>query len=346
MVRAHQPIKPARIKDYLGERTSTPAPTPALTKIVERERLVVERLVAGLPARERELIIREYTQRTKGIMTARVPQAYAALLRGAEMVKPASVLRPDHPRVRELMATAKAIRAGRLPFVPKEVVARSRELLTMLFGKEQAQTLLTSRDVETRRLISRQRLVPRSVRAAVSSAPLKEQTRVQRELQQLLARSVTTPQSTAPQHPMAPAEFAQLEAALPALHTGGTADSGEYRMQTGESVHVITRNDALMTVPSPGASGSAPRAEVTTSKIPAGGRPTDPKAAPPPASSVAPPKNDIAKASSPFSRTNAARTELGTTGTAQTEQALKVRDIEGLTKWIADAEERLNKLDG
>jgi len=342
--------------NYVNQRGAKPPAPPAVTKIVERERHVIERLLTGLPTKERELILREYERRTQGIMSAQVPQAYAALLRGAELlqptttgqrdraVKPAAVMRPDQPRVRELMATAKAIRSGRLPFLPKEVIERSRELLTVMFGKDRARELMTSRDVVTRKLISQQRLIPRSVRAAISVTPKRRMTRVQQELQKLLTRSVAPQHAKLPAQQLSPVELAQLEPVLPAMHTGGAAGSGEYRMQAGEDVHVITRNDALMNVPSPGASGTAPKPEVTTGKFPADG--TAPvNVAPVPASSVTPKKADVAKASTPFSRPTSARAEFGASGSAQGSQTLQVKDIEGLATWMGQTEERLGNLD-
>ncbi|HSN70703.1 MAG TPA: hypothetical protein VLT59_04305 [Steroidobacteraceae bacterium] len=331
--------------NYKGQQSvQQPAP-PAITKIIERERRVVERLLTTIPTKERELILREYERHVQSSVDGQVPQAYAALIRGSEMVKPAQVLRPDQPYVRELMTTVKAIRSGRLPFLPKEVVTRARELLTVIFGKERAHELMTTKDAAMRRVISQQRLVPRSVRAAVSLVPMKKMTRVQQELQRVLARSIAPQHTSIPSQQLSKVELAQIEPVMPALHTGGAASSGEYRMEAGEDVHVITRNDSMMTSPSPGASGSAPRADVTTPALP-GSLQSPAMAAPMPATSATPKKSDIAKAAAPFSRAEPSRAQFGGTGSAQPGGALKISDIEGLARWVAQTEERLGGLHG
>lgn len=330
---------------YKGQRPTQPPTPPAITRIVERERRVVERLLTTLPAKERELILREYERHVQNIVGGQVPQAYAALVRSAELVKPAQVLRPDQPYVRELMTTVKAIRAGRLPFLPKEVVTRARELLTVIFGKERAHALMTTKDATMRRVIGQQRLVPRSVRAAVSLVPMKKLTRVQQELQRVLARSIAPQHTSIPTQQLSKVELAQIEPVLPALHTGGAASSGEYRMEAGEDVHVITRNDSMLTSPSPGASGTAPRAGVTVAALPASLQ-TPIVDAPTPATSATPKKSDIAKAATPLSRAEPARAQFSGTGSAQLGKALKINDIEGLARWVAQTEERLGGLHG
>lgn len=324
-----------------------PAPIPpAITKIVERERKIVERLLVQMPARERELVLREYEKHTQSAMQERAPQAYAAILRGAQMAP--QVLRPDQPYVKELMATAKAIKSGRLPFLPKEIVTRARKLLHVLFGKQRATELLTSRDVVTRRLISQYRLIPRSVQAAVSAKPKRQMTRIERELQAVVQRGTVAKAPAATNQPISRAELAEVAASLPAMHSGGAVagggGSGEYRMQAGEDVHVVTRDDSMMTAPSPGQSGEAPRAGVTTSALPADGRVTPTNAAVTPGISKAPMKGE-SRAAKPFAEPAMRRAEF-TAGGAQTETSLKVSDISGLSDWIAGAEERLNRIDG
>jgi hypothetical protein len=355
--------------DYKGQRGQAPAVPPAITKIVERERKVVERLVASLPASERKLVIKEYERATQQVMTAQAPQAYAAILRASELVsptpaspsaattvQPAPVLRPDQPYVKELMATAKAIRAGRLPFMPKEVVRRARELLSVLFGKQRATDLITSRDVVTRKLISQYRLVPRSVQAATSVTPRNRQTRVQQEMQALISKAITPRPSTAGTSHRAPVELAELEkrgliapqdvAALPAMHTGGVAGPGEYRRQAKEGVEVITQADSLVNVP-PADMPTAATKEEASPTAPGGSRnvTTKPVTAPPPAKST-PPVMGMRDPKGVAATEPGLRAPINSDTSAQGNDTLKVKDIAGLAEWISRAEERLSKFDG
>lgn len=361
--------------DYRAQRGPTPPAPPAITKIVERERKIIERALAPLPAKEREILIREYERNAQSVMTAQAPQAYAAIIRGAELatalaqsgatkaapistpsaasgVVPAPVLRPNQPHVKELMIMAKAIRSGRLPFLPKEVVTRARQLLSVLFGKQQAAEMVTSRDTAMRRLIGRYRLVPRSVQAAVSATPKRKLTRAQQTLQALISRAITPRSSTAAAQKTAPIELAHLEqqgvvspqtvAALPAMHTGGVAGPGEYRMQNTEGLHVITQDDSMVSMPSPGDVPDIPRKPSTA----ASGQPglnvkPPPTSAPPPAKSAVPAGMKDPKPA-PI-RSEGTRAIFSDAGTAQPKGTLKISDIEGLASWVARAEERLNE---
>lgn len=357
-----------RQPDYKGQRGPAPAPPPAITKIVERERRVIEKVLAPLPTKEREVILREYERVSKSVMQERAPQAYAAILRGASLldatptpsrqttVTPAKVLRPNEPRVKELMMMAKAIRSGRLPFLPKGVVTRARELLSVLFGKQRAADLVTSRDTATRRLISRYRLIPRAVQAAVSVTPKRKMTRAQQELQAIISGAVSPKTMAGGTSRTAPVELAQLEAAglispqsiaaLPKMHTGGAAGPGEVIAQDNEGVQVFTPPDALSVVsPTPGESEAPKRAVDMKTRSAGKNVKPPPMSAPPPAKSATPIMGTTDPAP-PEVKPSEMRAKLDNGSTAQSPDSLKVEDISELSEWITRTDERLRRLNG
>jgi hypothetical protein len=339
--------------DYRAQtHAPEPAMSPAITKIVERERRIVERTLMTLPAKEREVLMRSYTTQLQSVMSAQAPQAYAAILKGAQIIQPAKVLRPNQPYVQELMATAKAIRSGRAAFIPQEIKAKARKLLMALFGRQQAVSMLTAKDLTTNSLIRQYRLIPQSIRAAVSAKPVKTMTRVERELQTVLKRVVqyrtSTQQNSQVAHsgvqaaPIAHAEMAELAPALPAMHTGGAAispaggETGEYRMRVGEEAHVITQNASLLSA------AEAPE-KAAQSKRPEQSK--KPAPAPPPADSKTPsPSESTHKPATSYDSPSGSGRAEDSGMTARPDKTIKVEDIDGLSDWVADTERRLSEL--
>ena len=102
-------------------------------KVLERElRLVKE----TAPPQIRDRVVSAFKSKAESAIQLGIPQSYARIL---DAVRPARALRPNQsPAVKSLLRAAKAIRSGRLAFLPRETRMEARKLLRGIFGSGKA----------------------------------------------------------------------------------------------------------------------------------------------------------------------------------------------------------------
>jgi hypothetical protein len=133
--------------------------------VLERELIVGRQAVAQAPFREHpKRLIADYQNNVQKVVAAGIPQFLAGMLQ-SEAVRPTSgvaveALRPiKGGAVEALMKVAKSIKAGRLPFVPKETRAQAQELLNSIYSKRNGRPS-TWQGKDIAQLIEKHRLIP------------------------------------------------------------------------------------------------------------------------------------------------------------------------------------------
>jgi hypothetical protein len=135
-----------------------------LLKTLERELRILERTA---PPEIRERVVREFRSKAESAIQMGVPQAYAELVSAAPYV-PSKALRPNqHPAVKSVLQAVKAIRSGRLAFLPRETRVEARKLLKRIFGSSRTQQ--TPRAAPVAKTVERQRILPLVVQGMMRS---------------------------------------------------------------------------------------------------------------------------------------------------------------------------------
>lgn len=191
-----EPTGPAKVAHGAAPDLSKAA-APAIRTIIDRERQQLTRIMQTLPPERRKELITRFEQASAYALENQQPQALVSVMRAAHSTAPAQKLSPkkDHGVV-DLMQAVKAMRAGRLAFLPREV-------------RESARTL-----------IQRISAPSRSGHAAT--------------MREAAAGSARTGSRAAPLHPFERAAH-RTELQLPVFRGGGVAVGGSYIGETGEN---------------------------------------------------------------------------------------------------------------
>ena len=319
----------------LPTQTTTPQQAHQdIVKIIERE---LRTLSAVAPPELREQLVREYQSRTAEVTRMQLPQAYATMLHAEKLVPARVALHPKQSKATAaLMQAARAIRTGRLPFLPQKTRARAQQLLNQIFGEKRAAQIAKSARVP--RIIEQQRLVPTSVRGVLEAEARKAQQEPS-QLAQLLHKATLLPLSPPRREieaalmspikgpiPIAPHDLPRLARAVPSFATQGVASGGAYIAEADEDVHVITRNDSPLATPT------------ESTRTPATSAP-----APVAASSRAPASSAGASGGATGSSRAGAAAGSGVDA-ARTSSSQKIEGtlkIPGLSEWIASIEGRM-----
>ncbi len=234
--------------------------SPEVTKLIERELRTLTKLVPGATKET----VREYRELAERAAKLQVPQSHAAILAAAKQVTPAEALRPTSKAVRSLMQASRAIKSGRLPFLPKETRREAQRLLDELFGRRRAGQIAKSPQIP--RTIETQRLIPAAVSGMVEAARAKDSPPP--PLLSSLRHTMETPLAALPEAyrpqsaplrvdaqgrtPVAARDLPRLAQALPGFAGTGIAvgakgapvgDSDAFLSHAGENVVPITSDD-------------------------------------------------------------------------------------------------------
>lgn len=355
---------------------------PSILKILEREQQILTRVVQQLPTERRAEIIHQFERRSSSALKEQTPQALAAILQTARKIPAAKALRPkEHRGVIDLMKAAKAIRSGRLPFLPKEVKKRARELLAQVIGPKRAGLAMSSKSSDTRRLIDQHRLIPMATGhlpprptmnqpAGQPPQPTLNQADFRQSNPQLAqmpalprtqsGRKLPSPEPIRSQPAPAPLYPTDLskhreELSIPAFRSGGVASGGSYINEVGEnevSINYFDGDEQLRDTPQADHGGglaantsASGRQAGQVSRSMAGGGQSTPPAAPPPTPAHRP--RGPASGSDTFG--GSTQGGLGASGGSDTvggrggpTELTGTLKIEGLSDWIAKVEGKLS----
>lgn len=245
--------------------------------VLEREILTGQQAVTQAPFREHsKRLTNDYRDNTRRAVASGIPQFMAAMLQ-AEAVSaprraPTEALRPVRGgAVEALMKVAKSVKAGRLPFVPKETRKRAQELLDAIYGRRTGRPA-TWRDKEVARIIEKHRLIPLAAQTQPSSTP---------QYQNFTMAATGVPLVPPLPHHKEPkqatlteTEARKLEAAgIPRFRAEGMADgpklidAGESTMHTNDQTVVYRDNSTHVSQPekelSPARASIRPASAVT-----------------------------------------------------------------------------------
>jgi len=102
---------------------------------LERELKLIEKTA---PPEIRDRVVTAFRSKAESAIQMGVPQAYAQLVEASKLV-PATAIRPNQsPAVRALLTTVKAIKSGRLAFLPRRTRVAARNLLRRVFASPRA----------------------------------------------------------------------------------------------------------------------------------------------------------------------------------------------------------------
>ena len=326
--------------------------------VLERELIVGRQVVAQAPFREHpKRLIADYQNNVQKVVAAGIPQFLAGMLQ-SEAVRPTSgvaveALRPiKGGAVEALMKVAKSIKAGRLPFVPKETRARAQELLDSIYSKRNGRPS-TWQGKDIAQLIEKHRLIP----LAAQTQPSRQQ---QYENFTHAATSIALPQHTAPSNSLLKeSEARRLETVLPRFRDEGVGsgpkiiDAGESTMHTDENTVVYRDNSPHVSgaeEPLPPKSAAIRPAAIRPAAA-AAARYRSPKpttreaAAAPPEPKHNPSKPDASKNSSnPTSGGLGSQTGGGTVGAAGgAVEITGTLEIAGMADWVAEVKRGMIK---
>jgi hypothetical protein len=334
-----------------------------LLQTLERELRLVE---SAAPPEIRDRVVKEFRTKAESAIAMGLPQSYARLVGAAQeqfrgtVPPPAKALRPNQsPAVRALLSAVTAIRNGRLAFLPRETRVETRKLLQRIFSSGRAERTPSAPQIA--KLVQSQRLLPNIVQGMMRSYEKPEQygtyiDAVEHAKEQYFLPEPPGPEGrstiphvvpqapeSAPQPsdnpspprkqptPLTAADIPRLSKAVPSFQTTGAAHA--YMYEPGEDVHVVTRNDGLMTEATPPSLAGAPQG--------AGGEANTP-----------PPRRSGARtisAPAPAARsTSAAPTGSAATARDDTSKPVSVTGalrIDGLPQFIANTEMRLSGLE-
>jgi hypothetical protein len=206
------------------------APAAPIQKILEREMHLLTRVSEKIPtpARHRPPADGLKTAATKAL-AEEIPQTFAKILQAERELRGSRVvLKPSKGSpVESLMQVARAVRAGRLPFVPRETKKRAHELLSAVKRHRTGSARVPS----VNQLIERHKLIPLAIQHQLTKN--KEMTAPQHQMHRVVSERMK----------LTPAEARKLSTVIPrfedtgALVGSGPAiiDSGESRTRVGEA---------------------------------------------------------------------------------------------------------------
>jgi len=337
--------------------------------VLERELIVGRQAVAQAPFREHpKRLIADYQNNVQKVVAAGIPQFLAGMLQ-SEAVRPTSgvaveALRPiKGGAVEALMKVAKSIKAGRLPFVPKETRAQAQELLNSIYSKRNGRPS-TWQGKDIAQLIEKHRLIP----LAAQTQPSRQQ---QYENFTHAATSIALPKQyenfthattssalsrhTVPSNSLLKeSEARRLETVLPRFRDEGVG-SGPKIIDAGESTMHTDENTVVYRDNSPHVSGAEeplpPKSAAIRPDAAAATRYRSPKpttreaAAAPPEPKHKPSKPDASKNSSnPTSGGLGSQTGGGTVGAAGgAVEITGTLEIAGMADWVAEVKRGMMK---
>lgn len=126
--KATQPLSPNATSAARAEQRE-------IMRTLERELKLIERVA---PPEIRDRVVTEFRSKAESAIQMGVPQAYAQVLEGSKLI-PAAAIRPNQtPAMRSLLDVAKAIKRGRLSFLPRKTRMEARKLLQRVFSSPRA----------------------------------------------------------------------------------------------------------------------------------------------------------------------------------------------------------------
>jgi len=224
------------------------APATPIQKIIEREMRILTRVSEKIPTAARHTPpTTSFQSMAHKALEAQIPQTFAKLLhaekevRAARASTPQAVLRPSKGSpVASLMKVAKAIRAGRLPFVPRETKKRAQELLNAVKrhrGNKSSPAALN-------KTIERQRLIPLAVTHELKR--IKQPSNAQQQMGKVVTERMRLTQ----------AEARKLSTSIPRFEgEGAVVGGGSVIMDAGESRTRVGEADVIQGADSPYAQG-------------------------------------------------------------------------------------------
>ena len=330
--------------------------------VLERELIVGRQVVAQAPFREHpKRLIADYQNNVQKVVAAGIPQFLAGMLQ-SEAVRPTSgvaveALRPiKGGAVEALMKVAKSIKAGRLPFVPKETRARAQELLDSIYSKRNGRPS-TWQGKDIAQLMEKHRLIP----LAAQTQPSKQ--RQYENFTHEVTNIALPPQHKAPSRassgapanaPLKELEARRLEAVLPRFRDEGVGsgpkiiDAGESTMHTDENTVVYRDNSPHVSgAESPLSPNSAAiRPAAAASSEYRSPKPTmrEAAAAPPEPQHKATKPDSSQNSSTPTSGGLGSQTGGGTVGAAGGPVEITgTLEIAGMADWVAEVKRGMMK---
>jgi hypothetical protein len=341
--------------------------SPSLARILEREiKTVTEFAKAAPDIKHTATVTRSFRDRAERVIEQRLPQLYATILKAERLAttpQPAKVaipLKPGAP-IEALVKAARAIRAGRLPFLPLETRKKAQALIDRIFARPRSLETARSPDGERRGFIERHSLIPLAVRNEIMRDALQRSAgttppQPARPADRQLLRTVneiikertskiekSTEKQAAPlPQTVGAREMPQAPRAVPSFASQGAAAGGDYMAHTGEDLHVITRNDRPLVEPherdTPDAPSVAPAA-ASTARAQASTRRGVP-VPPAPAAAAPAPRAPTARPAQGASGGASLEGPVGGESTMKMEGTLR---IPGLEDWMAKIEGRTKK---
>jgi len=267
---------------------------PSIARTLEREIRTITKLAKAAPdIKHTATVTRAFRERAERVVEEKLPQLYASILKAEQLVtkvEPAKValpLKPGTPAA-ALVQAARAIRAGRLPFLPLETRKQAQGLIDRIFSRSRRSLeTVRSPDGEQKRLIERHSLIPLAVRhdimrdvwrrspeAARALPPgalmppkllkttdrqlLKTVNEVISDRVSRIEKETTIDRSAPVPRTVTTRNAPMLTQPVPAFQTQGVAAGGDYVAHTGESLHVISRDDRPLVEPHEETAASAP----------------------------------------------------------------------------------------
>jgi len=225
--------------------------------VLERELLTGRQAAVAAPFRDqpKQLLV-DYRENTRKVVAEGIPQFLAAMLRSeATLPVQHDAMRPARGNaVEALMKVAKSVKAGRLPFVPKETRRRAQELLDAIYSKRTGRPSQW-RDKEIAQTIERHRLIPLAAQTQPSrAAQYQNFTQSAASMPIVPARDVELI-VPARDVDLKESDARRLESVMPRLRDEGVAagpkiiDAGESTMHTDSNTVVYRDNSSHVASP-------------------------------------------------------------------------------------------------
>jgi len=220
-------LRPAATTSLATERRE-------IMRTLERELQLIERVA---PPELRERVVTEFRSKAEAAIQMGIPQAYAQLAAAANVV-PATAIRPQQvPAVRSVLAAAKAIRSGRLAFLPRRTRVEARKLLQAIFSAPKAVHPL--RGAPMAAAVTQQRLIPSVVQGMMRSYDSPEQSKTYIDI-------------------IEAARQQQLDPDSPEARISAPMSSSAATARAAASFDAPHQDDIRLDAPLPGAGAAAP----------------------------------------------------------------------------------------
>lgn len=215
--------------------------------VVEKEMQTITRVSEKIPIPNRHVptMIEDFKRRAEAAVAEKIPQSLAAVMKAEHEVRStqqsrvprASVaMRPGRGSpVESLMKVAKSIRAGRLPFVPKETKKEAQKLVDAVVGRDRGRRM-AELDAETLKLMEQHNLIPAAVQGSLEAerSPDGEHDRISERLEVVLREISRSPgRSTA--IPISEHDALGLESKIPRFRDEGAVYGGPAIVDAGET---------------------------------------------------------------------------------------------------------------